>query len=119
MNTVLLITAIIAGLSLFWGTIFLVYFFGKLFVLQKQATQLSQFALIASFVATSEMRSLKNSTIIQRVIEKYVPVPESLETKREIEEIEKEAQDFFDGLDVGRKTREKVVKKEIDVEDLV
>lgn len=79
---------------------------GQLFVLQKQATQHSMMAFIAAFCALTEARGLKNSTVIQRIIEKYHPVKQSEELTQAAKEFEEMLQESVMGFPESKKEKE-------------
>lgn len=71
----------------------IIFFSGLIWVLatvvqaQKTATLLSHLATIAAFRAVSSAESVKGSTIIQRIVEKYSPTqPSQAESIKRLEE---------------------------------
>jgi hypothetical protein len=74
------------------GLCALVYFLGRLQENQRKTDQASLLAVVYATQAMGDARSLKNATIIQRIVERYTPPTEPL---TETEQLARQA-DFAD-----------------------
>lgn len=79
------------------------YFLGKVTQQAKQATEISSISALVGFFAASEARGLRNSTVIQRVVEKYNVIKDPQMTK----EAEKLQDDLEKALDPFYEPKEK------------
>ena len=92
---------------------FLAFYLGKFHQQAKHTADISSFAVLAGFFATAKAESLKNSTVIQRIVEKYNVVKDP-ELSKKAEELEKE---LLDAVDDMAGTYAQIKKKHADLHD--
>lgn len=68
------------------------FFLGSLHAKAKKQEQFTNMTLLASLWATTEARGLKNSTIIQRIIERHHTNPKM--TEEQLAEVERQVQEI-------------------------
>lgn len=96
------------------------YFAGSIKTRLHKLEQMTHLSLLASLWATTSAESLKKSTIIQRVIEKYSSRPEPEEKQSEIaREMDELLQEFSLGNIPQTDNHGKLVKPAVKPEDLV
>lgn len=82
------------------------YFLGKMAQQVKQATQISSLAALTGFFSASQAHGLKNSVVLQRVIEKYHVL------KSKDPEISQAAKDMEDKIERAAGTMEDLGKND-------
>lgn len=97
---------VLAGASCFiLGTVaFMFYFLGKLAQQTKQATEISSVSALIGFFAASEARGIRNSTVIQRVVEKYNVIKDPQLTK-EAEKLQRDLEEALDPFSEPQKKK--------------